>query len=508
MYSRKLIKNEQHRRIKLRYRKTGRVVREMREQPKLGLIAALCIAVLAFSMAAKAAMVNGGNAEADAVPGEFLIGVRNIDGALITSIERNGFEVVKRIDQINVLVVKARNDSSVQASMKVLMDSRSVRYVEPNYIVKMTTMKVVEVIEDNGSRFSGGIDLRSTPNDTFWSTDPVFEIGQWDMHVIDADKAWEIEEGSHNVIVAVIDTGIRGTHHDLDANYIPIGYDWVNDDNDPDDDNGHGTHVAGIIAAEINNGYGIAGLAQVSIMAEKVLNEHGYGTVDNLIQGIIHAADSGADILNLSLGTYQYSSALEDAVNYAYDKGCVLVAAAGNDDTDRLHYPAALSKVIAVASTYGEPNDVRAPYSNHGSWITVSAPGGYEGFLVLSTYNQDDYSFAYIYGSSQATPHVSGIAALYKSLHPNATNREIEEAIKRGVEDKGEDGWDELYGYGRINAYKTLSVPLVTFVGGEGEIIHFEVNPDQQGYLLVILVSLALAVLSAAKELLPTDKKL
>ena len=463
------------------------------------LIAVLCILFLAFSMAVKTFTVNGENMETDVMSGEFLIGVREMNETLIASVEKNGFEVVKKIDQINVLVVKARNGVSVEASIKSLLDSQSIRYIEPNYIVKMTPMKVVKVIEDKGLQTSQ--ESRSSPNDPFWFTDPLFGIGQWNMRVIDADKAWGVEKGNHTVIVAVIDTGVRRTHHDLDANYIAIGYDWVNDDNDPDDDNGHGTHVAGIIAAETDNGYGIAGLAQVSIMAEKVLNERGYGTVDNLILGIIHAADSGADILNLSLGTYEYSSALEDAVNYAYDKGCVMIAAVGNDNTDRPHYPAALSKVIAVASTYGEPNDVRAPYSNYGSWVTVSAPGGYEGYYVLSTYNQSDDAFAYVYGTSQATPHVSGLAALYKSLHPTATNKEVEEAIERGIEDKGKEGWDELYGYGRVNAYRTLVTIPVTSVGGEGEIVYLQGRLNQPVYLALLTSLVAVALLTVKKAL-------
>ena len=178
-----------------------------------------------------------------------------------------------------------------------------------------------------------------------------------------------------------------------------------------------------------------------------------------------------------------------------------MIAAVGNDNTDRPHYPAALSKVIAVASTYGEPNDVRAPYSNYGSWVTVSAPGGYEGYYVLSTYNQSDDAFAYVYGTSQATPHVSGLAALYKSLHPTATNKEVEEAIERGIEDKGKEGWDELYGYGRVNAYRTLVTIPVTSVGGEGEIVYLQGRLNQPVYLALLTSLVAVALLTVKKAL-------
>ncbi|HVP40380.1 MAG TPA: S8 family serine peptidase, partial [Candidatus Krumholzibacteriaceae bacterium] len=144
------------------------------------------------------------------------------------------------------------------------------------------------------------------PNDPYWSM-------QWGPAKIQADYAWNITTGSKSVLVAVIDTGIAYNHPDLAANYVPLGYDWVNNDPDPVDDNGHGTHVAGIIAAEINNGIGIAGLAQVSIMAEKGLDAYGSGYDDVLAQAIIHATDQNASIINMSWGGSSPSTVIEDA---------------------------------------------------------------------------------------------------------------------------------------------------------------------------------------------------
>ena len=406
----------------------------------------------------------------EVILGEFLVGVKEINEDVISLIEANQGEVVRRIDPINVLLVRVGGVSS-QTFRETVASNPSVKYVESNGIVRLPPIKVGSLIE------ASQVEVAVTPDDTFWSSDPLSGVGQWNMRVIDADDAWDVQMGSPSVIVAVLDTGVFKDHTDLKANYVAGGYDWVNDDNDPSDDHFHGTYVAGIIAGETNNAYGLAGLAQVSIIAEKVLDSTGSGTTADLASGIIHAADFGAHIISMSLGGYDYSTTVESAINYAHNKGSLLIAAAGNEDTSTPLYPAAFDNVIAVASTYGEP-DTRAPYSNYGDWITVSAPGGWDEnendrvdpdeHWVLSLYNID-HLFAYAYSTSISTPHVSGVAALYKSWYPAATNTQIEEVLKKTAEDKGSLGWDHYYGYGRINAYKAL-LPT-TSVGGEGEII-------------------------------------
>lgn len=428
----------------------------------------------------------------EATPGEFLVGVREADDQTISSIEEAGFEILRVFEEINVVLVRVKGGGSVQRLLSLLNDNPLVRYVEPNYEVRAESMEVVGVVY-----ISHSLTSNSAPNDTFWYTDPSYGVGQWNMRIIDADDAWSLHMGSRSVVVAVVDTGVRWSHLDLDANYVEGGYDWVNGDDDPTDDNGHGTHVAGIIAAETGNGYGVAGLAQVSILAEKVLDHRGWGRVADLISGILHASDLGVDVINLSLGTDAYSSALEDACRYAYGKGCLLVAAAGNRGSDEPHYPAAFKEVVAVASTYGEPDDTRAPYSNYGDWITLSAPGGYRDYPILSTYHLNDTAFAYMYGTSQAAPHVSGLAALYKSLHPDSTVEEIVEALVRSVEDKGETGWDRFYGYGRINAYRTLTVIPASTVGGRGEVAKLNLEDyTSLGYTISSLTLLALVVVA------------
>ena len=202
------------------------------------------------------------------------------------------------------------------------------------------------------------------PDDTLWAN-------QYGPQVIGMESAWDVQLGDINVVVAIIDTGIDYTHPDL-GNYLPIGYDWFNDDNDPFDDNGHGTHVAGTVAATINNALGIAGVANVSFFAEKFLDASGFGSDIGGANAIIHAVDSGANILSNSWGGSGESQILLDAVNYAISNGVIVVAAAGNANSDQLFYPAAYPGVIAVAGT--DEFDNRYQSSNFGSWIDIAAP--------------------------------------------------------------------------------------------------------------------------------------
>jgi thermitase len=282
------------------------------------------------------------------------------------------------------------------------------------------------------------VQAQLVPNDPYWSV-------QWGPQKIEADWAWNTTVGDHSVLVAVIDTGIYYTHPDLAANYVPLGYDWVNNDTDPMDDNGHGTHCAGIIAAVINNSEGIAGLAQVQVMAEKVLESSGQGYLDWIANGIINATDSGAKIISMSLGGYDYSQLLYDAVKYAYDRGALVIAAAGNDNTNTKLYPAGYDEVIAVAAT--DQNDNEASFSNWGDWIELSAPG-------VDIYSTVPWGYDYMSGTSMACPHVAGVAALVWSLYPNKTRDWVREWLRSTADDLGDPGFDVHYGYGRANARK------------------------------------------------------
>jgi len=296
--------------------------------------------------------------------------------------------------------------------------SNLARYVEPN--MKFQTQLV--------------------PNDPDWSW-------QWGPQVIEADWAWNTTTGKPSILVAVVDTGVDYDHPDLAANYVPLGYDWVNNDPDPMDDNGHGTHCAGIIAAVLNNGEGIAGVAQVKIMAEKGLDALGSGTEDDLANAIIYAVNLGADILSNSWGGSD-SALIHEAVKYAYDNGVLVVAAAGNAASRTKLYPAAYDEVVAVTAT--DRDDAPAWFTSFGDWVEVSAPG----VDIYSTVWDDAYTN--MSGTSMSTPHVSGTAALIWSQFPNMTRDWVRAQLRYTADDLGDPGFDEYYGYGRINARKAV----------------------------------------------------
>ena len=279
--------------------------------------------------------------------------------------------------------------------------------------------------------------------------DPLFG-SQWGLDQsndcdIDAPEAWDIGTGSNDVVIAVVDTGVDYDHEDLVGKCIS-GYDFVNNDNDPMDDHNHGTHCAGIIGANGNNGVGISGVCwNCKIMPVKVLSGQGSGSSSGVAQGIEYAADNGADVISMSLGGSQTSQVIKDAVNHAYSKGVVLIAAAGNDDSSTKMYPAAYDNVIAVAAT--NKDDDRAYFSQYGSWVDVAAPGKNIKSCVIG----DEYeSFS---GTSMACPHVSGLAGLILSKKSDLSVDEVKSIIRSTTD---ETNSNEPIGTGRINAYEAL----------------------------------------------------
>ena len=283
--------------------------------------------------------------------------------------------------------------------------------------------------------------IDTVPNDPEWSK-------QWGLSKIEADWAWNTTVGFHSILVAVVDTGIDWHHPDLAANYVALGYDWVNNDPNPMDDNGHGTHCAGVIAAAINNSLGVAGLAQVRIMGEKALDASGSGTSSELAKAIVHAVNQGANIISCSWGSSAESTVLHEAVRYAYEHGVLVVAAAGNDATNAKHYPAAFDEVVSVAAT--DELDNPSSFTNYGDWLKVAAPG----VNIYSTVLGGIY--AYMSGTSMATPHVSGVAALIWSMFPSMTRDQVWAQLQYTADDLGAPGFDVYYGFGRVNARKAV----------------------------------------------------
>lgn len=277
----------------------------------------------------------------------------------------------------------------------------------------------------------------ATPNDTLY---PRY---QWNMPAINMEKAWDISKGRADVVIAVIDTGIDLKHPEFQGKLAP-GYNVLNKTNRPQDDNGHGTHVSGIIAANTNNGEGIAGIAwNNKIMPIKGIGSDGSGSSFDIAQGIIWATDHGAKVINMSVGNYHPSNVLHDAIKYAFRKNVVMVAASGNDHTSQPSFPAAYPEVLSVAAV--DWNGQQAEFSNFGSYIDVAAPG----VDIASTYTQSDY--ASLSGTSMACPHVAGLAGLIRSLNPDLSNTEVMKIMRNATRDAGPLGWDHNYGYGIID---------------------------------------------------------
>jgi len=280
------------------------------------------------------------------------------------------------------------------------------------------------------------------PNDLLFST------YQWNLPAIETQQGWQLSKGSKDVIIAVVDTGVQATHPDLQGKLL-TGYNAITNGSTPDDDVGHGTHVAGIIGALVNNSEGVAGISWYNrILPVKALDNSGAGTTYSVAEGIIWAADNGAKVINLSLGNYADSQFLHDAIKYAYDRDIVLVSAAGNDNTERPGYPAAYPEVMAVAATnaYGE----KASFSNYGDYIDVTAPGE----SIASTYPDNQY--AALSGTSMASPHVAALAGLVRSLNPELSNTEVMKLMTDNAIDLGTPGQDKYYGWGQVDIYKTL----------------------------------------------------
>lgn len=282
------------------------------------------------------------------------------------------------------------------------------------------------------------------------------QLIDWGYNATDSPSAREVELSGQGIKVAVIDTGIKSDHPDLQ---VAGGVSFVEEAATPEDDNGHGTHVAGVISAQ-NNDIGILGVApNVSLYAVKALDADGIGNQTDVIAGIEWAIENNIDIINLSITSPYHSPAVQKAVENADEQGVVVVAASGNDETgdgqivDDIMYPARYPTVIGVGSI--DENLVRSSFSYKGESLSYSAPGKEVYSTYIQTADTPD-GYALMSGTSMATPYVAGIIALYKESYPELTNMEIRKIIAEKASDLGEKGKDSAYGYGLIQAPYTL----------------------------------------------------
>lgn len=353
---------------------------------------------------------------------------------------------------------------------------------EIEFVKEVESLDDVEYVEPN-------IMVRAA--DTAASAKAKESYEQWGLNKIKAPQAWsKMGAVSGSATVAVVDTGVDGNHPDLKGR-VKQGKTFIKRNsrgsaygqNAWADDEGHGTQVAGIISANARNDIGISGAAgtyAVNILPVKVLDDQGNGSLADVIKGIEYAADQGADVINLSLGFYSYSVFLEKAVQYAQQKGCVLVAASGNEAEELaelkemgisigMGFPAALDGVLAVGAT--KKDDKRASFSNYGNGLDLSAPG----LFIMSPYpeklarvsneeeigeiygNKESGYYLKMSGTSAAAPHVSAAAALYGLKNPSASGIEITNHLKNTARDLGAKGYDTYFGWGLVDAEKALS---------------------------------------------------
>ncbi len=338
-----------------------------------------------------------------------------------------GSQMKERIEKLDVEVVRVPKDR-VEEFVAKFKGKAEVEYAEPNYVA--TTL---ELTNDPGI------------------------ANQWGMYKVRAAdsgiSAWDTAKSNLSVKIAILDTGIDQDHEDL-AGKIVANQNCT-DSSTADDLYGHGTHAAGIAAASTNNSLGVAGLGyNASLMNVKVLGDNGSGYYSWIANCLVWAADNGAKVVNMSLGGPFSSKTLEIAVNYVWSKGAVIVAAAGNSGSSSRTYPAYYNNVIAVAAT--DVNDKKASWSSFGKWVDVAAPGVeiYSTFPNhTNTIGKTNYGYAS--GTSMATPHAAGLAALIWTTSYNGSNADVRRQIE-ATADKI-TGTGKYWIYGRINALNAVT---------------------------------------------------
>ncbi|WP_339191736.1 S8 family serine peptidase [Bacillus sp. FSL K6-1003] len=365
-------------------------------------------ATLFFSFLALGPLAHAENSNQN----EIIVVYKNKDGK--ETVLDSDAEVEQQYKHLPAVAVKAD-----QKTVKEFKQDPDILYVENN---------VTFTAADN-------TDLKILSEDA--DTSDNFE--QWNLEPIQVKQAWKEGLTGKNVKIAVIDSGIS-PHDDLS---ISGGYSTVSYTSSYKDDNGHGTHVAGIIGAK-HNGYGIDGVApEAQIYAVKALDQNGSGDLQGLLKGIDWSIANGMDIVNMSLGTSSDSQILHDAMDKAYEKGVLLVAASGNDGNGKpVNYPAAYSSVVAVSAT--DQHNQLASFSTTGNEVEFSAPGT----DITSTYLHQYYATGS--GTSQATPHAAAMFALLKQRDPGNTNVQLRALMQKNIVDLGMTGRDQQFGYGLI----------------------------------------------------------
>ncbi len=417
--------------------------------------AAVAIGCGAITLAAPSNAVTPSNAatQSSHISGQIMVNFRD-KGAAAGVLRQHGLSQGPGIGSTGAQLIKVPAGKELQL-IEALSRNPAVEYAEPDELVTAATND--QYFDRQYALQNDGQSFTNTANTQTIAT------GKPDADV-DAVEAWKFTTES-GIKVAILDTGVANVHDDIASQVV--GYaNFVSADTkedpkaNPEDKYGHGTHVAGIVAAKADNTIGVAGVCpDCSILDVKVLNDAGAGSSSVIANGISWAASNGAKVINMSLGQRVSSRTLEAAVNDAWNKGVVIVAAAGNAGTQAKIYPGAYPNVIAVAAT--DNNDAKASFSTYGKWVDVAAPGVnvYSTFpnhpFVLGTQNGRSMGYDVASGTSMASPVVAGVAALVWSSSPADTENKT---VRTKIESTADPifGTDTYWANGRVNACRAV----------------------------------------------------
>ena len=340
------------------------------------------------------------------------------------AVNAHGAMVADEIQQLRIKRIKVPSHV-IETVREALSHNPHVEFIENNFLAEPST----------------------TPNDSYYPS-------QWHLPKINAPSGWDITSGSESMPIAIIDSGVDPDHPDL-AGKLITGYNFLGSNTDTHDVLGHGTAVAGTAAAMTNNITGVAGIAcDNPIMPLVVLNSSDYASYYDISRAITYAVDHGVRVLNISIGGSSSSSTLQSAADYAWNKGALIFASAMNNNTSTPYYPAACNHVVAVSATTS--TDTKASFSSFGTWVDISAPGA----SIYTT--KDGGGYGYWNGTSFASPLTAGLAALIWSINPSLTNTQVYDILTQNADDLGTLGFDQYFGFGRINALRSLLAAMET----------------------------------------------
>ena len=372
---------------------------------------------------------------------EILVGVSatadDIEGTVAQYVPGNA-ELVHKNETLRYVAVK--------------FPSQAADVARENFIEAITKKEHIKYAEENAT-----FETQYSPSDSQFGS-------QYAPQQVNADDAWDTTLGDSSVTIAVVDTGAQYDHPDLQANYeSDPGRDFADDDSDPypdvPQDEYHGTHVSGCAAAVVDNGTGVAGQGNSSLINGRALDENGSGSTADIADAIEWAADQGADVINMSLGGGGYTSTMKNAVGYAQNNGSLVIAAAGNDGSQGVSYPAAYSECLAVSAV--DSNEQLASFSQYGSSVELCAPG----VDVLSTTTETRGGYEQLSGTSMATPVTSGVAGLTLAQWSLANN-ELRSHLKNTAADIGLSSDEQ--GSGQVDALAAVTTDPSGGGGGGG----------------------------------------